>query len=98
LLLLLAGGLLALIFGPALYIVYADYRCFLDTPCWGARAVWCLEVKPGMGIADIARELQRQPGVLRSALYLETYARLNGLASRLKAGEYAMRPALTPRA
>jgi UPF0755 protein len=57
-----------------------------------------LEVKPGSGIADLARELQRQPGLLRSVLYLEAHVRLNGLAPRLKAGEYAITPGLTPRA
>jgi UPF0755 protein len=56
-----------------------------------------LEIKPGMGIADLSTELRRHPGLLRSALYLQTHARLNGLASRLKAGEYAMAPGVTPR-
>lgn len=95
--LLLTLAVLALVFGPALYVVYADYRFFLDTPCGVSAGGLVLEVKPGMGIADIARELQRQPGVLRSAPYLEVYARLNGFASRLKAGEYAVAPGTTPR-
>ncbi|MFO1371788.1 MAG: endolytic transglycosylase MltG [Candidatus Competibacteraceae bacterium] len=95
--LLLTLTVLALIFGPVLYIVYADYRGFLDTPLGAPAGGLVLEVKPGMGVGDIAQELRRQPGVLRSALYLETYARLNGLASRLKAGEYAVAPGVTPR-
>ena len=95
--LLLALGALALVLGPAFCVVYADYRLFLDTPCGVPTDGLVFEVKPGMGIGDIARELQRQPGVLRSALYLEAYARLNGFAPKLKAGEYAIAPGMTPR-
>ncbi|MCC8998232.1 MAG: endolytic transglycosylase MltG [Candidatus Contendobacter sp.] len=94
---LLALAALALIFGPALYIVYADYHRFLDTPLGAPAGGLVLEIKPGMGITDLVTELRRQPGLLRSALYLQTYARLSGLASRLKAGEYAIAPGVTPR-
>ena len=96
--LLLALAALALVFGPALYLVYADYRRFIDTPLGVPAGALMLEVKTGSGIADLARELRRQPGLLRSAPYLEAYVRLNGLAPRLKAGEYAITPGLTPRA
>ncbi|MBK8536055.1 MAG: endolytic transglycosylase MltG [Candidatus Competibacteraceae bacterium] len=95
--LLLALVALALMFGPALYIVYVDYQRFLDTPIDVPASGLVLAIKPGMGIADLTRELQRSPGVLRSALYLQTYARLNGWAPRIKAGEYAIVPGTTPR-
>lgn len=95
LLLALAG--IALILGPALYIVYADYHRFLETPLGVPAGGLVLEIKPGMGIAALSRELQRQPGLLRSALYLQSYARWNGWASRIKAGEYAITPGVTPR-
>jgi len=88
---------LSLIFGPALYIVYADYRAFLDTPLGVPAGGLVLELKPGTGVAGLALELRRQPGLLRSAPYLEAYARLNQMALRLKAGEYALAPAITPR-
>ncbi len=88
---------LALLFGAALYLVYTDYRSFLDAPLDAPADGLTLELKPGMNMADLIAELQRQPGLLRSALYLHGYARLNGLASRIKAGEYAITPGMTPR-
>ncbi len=95
--LLLALAALALIVGPVLYIVYADYLAFLDTPLGVPAGGLVVELKPGMGVAGLARELRRQPGLLRSASYLQAYARLNRLALRLKAGEYALAPGMTPR-
>lgn len=95
--LLLIFAALVLIVGPALYAVYTDYRVFLDTPLGVPASGLVLVVKPGMGVSGIAGELQRQPGVLRSAPYLEAYARLSGWAHQLKAGEYTIAPGATPR-
>lgn len=95
--LLLVLVALTLILGPALYIVYADYRVFLDTPLGVPTGGLTLELKSGMGMSDLIRELRRQPGLLRSGPYLEAYARSSRLASRLKAGEYALAPGLAPR-
>ncbi len=89
--------LAVLVAGAALYGIHADYRRFLDTPLGVSTDGLVLEVKPGMGIGAIARELRRQPGLLRSTFYLEAYARFNGLAPRLKVGEYALAPGMTPR-
>lgn len=89
--------LLALAFGLAISMIYVDYRRFLDTPLEVPVDGQVLEVKPGMGIADIAQRLRQQPGLPRPAFYLKAYARLNGLAPRLKAGEYALSPGMTPR-
>ena len=85
--------------GLALFLslLYSDYQQFLDAPLEVSADGQVLEVKPGMGINEIARHLQRQPGLSRPALYLEAHARLNGLAARLKVGEYALSPGLTPR-
>ncbi|HPF59716.1 MAG TPA: endolytic transglycosylase MltG [Candidatus Competibacteraceae bacterium] len=87
-----------LAFGLAISLIFADYQRFLDAPLDVPADGQVLEVKPGMGIADITRRLQQQPGLSRPALYLKAYAQLNGLALRLKAGEYALSPGMTPRA
>ena len=52
-------------------------------------------VPRGATITDIAGDLQTA-GVLESALRLELQARWSGAASRIKAGEYALEPGLTP--
>ncbi|MFO7642694.1 MAG: endolytic transglycosylase MltG [Candidatus Competibacteraceae bacterium] len=88
---------LALVIGLALYGIYADYQRFLDTPLDVPAEGLVLEVKPGMGVAAIAQELRRQTDGSRSAPYLQIHARLNGLAPRLKVGEYAIVVGLTPR-
>lgn len=89
-LLLLAGLVVAL-------LIYADYRAFLKTPFGPSAAGVTLELKPGDGMMALVADLGRHPGLLRRALYWPAYARLNGLAHRLQAGEYALNPALTPR-
>lgn len=91
-------SLAALVLAAALYALIADYQRFLDTPIQTSVDNFVLVVKPGMGIQEIIQELaSRQPGLLRSPLYLASYARLQGLSTKLKAGEYAITSALTPR-
>lgn len=75
--------------------VYADYRDFLDTPLTAPADGGVLTVAPGDSINGIAARLQAQ-GVLRSAWYLQAYARLSGQAGRIKAGEYALDADFTP--
>ena len=77
-------------------VLYADYRAFLDerltVPDQGIE----FDVSPGASIGAIAAELETR-GVLRSAVYLRAYARLHGLASQIKTGEYLIAPGSTPR-
>lgn len=55
------------------------------------------EVKAGEGLGAVARTLERR-GLIRSALALRAHARLQGLETRLKVGEYDLSPELsTPR-
>ena len=88
LLTLLGGGLLG-------YTVY-DYRSFLATPLAVPEAGLAFTIPAGESIKTIAHRLQEQ-GVLRSSLYWQAYARLGGLAPRIKAGEYLLQPDATPR-
>jgi UPF0755 protein len=84
------GGLLAGLF------FYYDYRAFLDTPLRVPEQGLTFVVEPGNSIGVIARRLKRQ-GILGSSLYLQAYARLEGFASRLQTGEYAIVRGTTPR-
>ena len=84
-----------LIAGAAGYFVYTDYRAFLETPLDIPDTGLPLEVPPATSLRDIARRLQRD-GALDSGLYLQIYARLEGSARRIKAGEYRITPDTTP--
>lgn len=77
------------------FFVYVDYRTFLVTPMRVPRQGLTFVVQPGDSIGIIARRL-RQQGVLRSSWYLQAYARLSGIATRLQAGEYAISPMASP--
>ena len=52
-------------------------------------------VASGATITSVARELEAA-GIIESALRLELQARWSGAANRIKAGEYALAPGLTP--
>ena len=52
-------------------------------------------VPSGATITSVARELEAA-GIIESALRLELQARWSGTANRIKAGEYALAPGLTP--
>ena len=52
-------------------------------------------VPRGASISRVARDLETA-GIVESALRLELQARWSGAASRIKAGEYALEPGLTP--
>lgn len=95
----LIGGLLVTLLGGGLvlYTVYRDYRAFLDTPLLIPQAGVEFTIPAGESIRLIAHRLQQQ-GILRSSVYLQVYAYLEGLAHRLKTGEYLLKPGTTPRA
>ena len=85
----------AVLLGGALLYVGWDYRSFLATPLKVPQEGWVLTVAPASSIGDIGQRLKQQ-GVLESPLYWQVYARFHGLAHRIKAGEYAVTPAMTP--
>ncbi len=53
-------------------------------------------IRPGSSFSDIAGELE-DAGIISDRRVLEIYARWSGLANGVRAGEYAIDPALTPR-
>lgn len=54
-----------------------------------------LDIRSGMTIENVVAELERD-NILKNGNYLKWYARLTGEAGKLKVGEYALEPMLTP--
>jgi UPF0755 protein len=67
----------------------------LDEPL-NLRDTLRFKVTPGMSFAHLAGELAAQGVVAQPKAWI-LYARIKGLASAVKAGEYEIRPGLTPR-
>jgi UPF0755 protein len=88
-----AGGLLILLL--VLAGVAWDLRRFAAAPAAGGGAETVLTIPPGQSLAVTAGELERL-GLVRSALRFRLLARWEGFDRRLKAGEYALSPTLTP--
>jgi UPF0755 protein len=73
--------------------IVRDWQRAMDSPLRIGDAGLRLNVRPGMGLGEIGRELTRQ-GVLDGPTYLIWTGLWRGLAGRLKAGEYQV-PART---
>ncbi|ROR32629.1 endolytic transglycosylase MltG [Inmirania thermothiophila] len=73
-----------------------DYRVALDRPLAVPPAGLTLEVAPGESLRSLARRLAAD-GVLHRPLYLVAHARLEGVATRIQAGEYQIPAGETPR-
>lgn len=80
----------------ASYIIYRDYQLFLDTPLALPEATVDFVVPRGASMKSVAQRLAAKD-LLASPLYWQTYARLQGLAPRIKAGEYRLTSGITPR-
>lgn len=89
-------SLLLLVAGLGSYSLYRYYHGFLDTPLTIPEPGIELNVPQGASIQTVARDLAAQ-GRLDSPGLLEVYARFAGLAPHIKAGEYRLTPATTPR-
>ena len=70
-------------------------RQAMERPLHTGNEPFVYTVSRGATIGRIARDLEAA-GLLESALRLELQARWSGAASRIKAGEYAFEPGLTP--
>ena len=73
---------------------WMEYRDFTREPLRLAPGGMIYSLKPGASVHSLAADLARR-GVLEQPLFLRLLARQSGLASRLKAGEYAIPPGTT---
>jgi UPF0755 protein len=78
----------------ALTWLWNDMRHQLNMPLPVAE-VERLEIRPGSGLRAIAEELVSR-GWIDHPYYLLFHARREGISTRLKAGEYAVEPGITP--
>ena len=88
-LVLIAGGA-----AGGIWLVHTQQRA-MERPLRIGDEPFVYTVPNGSTIGRIARDLEAA-GLLESALRLELQARWSGAASRIKAGEYAFEPGLTP--
>lgn len=75
--------------------LWRDYLCFLSRPIQIEEARLLFDVPRGTSLRALARRLHEQ-GVIERPYYFIALAYLQGDQSRLKAGEYALTPDMTP--
>jgi UPF0755 protein len=69
----------------------------LDRPLHVAAEGYLLDIAPGRSLRAVVHELH-DAGAVEWTFPLVWYARLSGLAARVRAGEYLLEPGVTPRA
>jgi UPF0755 protein len=86
-----------LIFVTSLLLAWGwmQYDDFVNTPLNLPEKGLSFDLKPGSTIRGVAGDLQAS-GVISKPILLRIMARWSGQASRLKAGEYHLPPAITP--
>lgn len=94
----LAAGLAALplVALGLLALAWVELQRHARTPAGEAKEEVSFVVEPGERLSAVARRLEEE-GLIRSALGFRLLARIEGVDRRLKAGEYALSPALSPR-
>jgi UPF0755 protein len=91
----IAVGALGLLLAAA-FAVYIDLKEFARTALSPGSEEQYLTVASGQPLAATAEELQRRQ-LVQSAFKFKMLARLEGYDRRLKAGEYSLKPSMTPR-
>ncbi|NEV60767.1 endolytic transglycosylase MltG [Thiorhodococcus minor] len=91
-------GLLVLLFSVATLGVglWIDYQRFLETPVGVPSSEPYLEIPRGTSLRALSDRMARE-GILDQPYYFIALAYLEGAQRRIKAGEYALRPSVTPR-
>jgi UPF0755 protein len=90
-----AEAAVGLVLAAAGAFARSAYRS-LDAPLVLPSEGYVLDIPSGTPFATVVRRLH-DDGVLEWREPLQWYARFAGLAARVKAGEYLLEPALTPR-
>jgi UPF0755 protein len=91
----LGAGAIGLLLAAAIGL-YADLQEFARSSAGPGGDEHYLTVPPGQSLAATAAALQ-QLRLVRSAFKFRVLARLEGYDRRLKAGEYSLRPSMSPR-
>lgn len=87
-------ALIALGASGAMWLIHSQQRA-MERPLHIGNEPFVYTVRSGSTIGRVARDLEAA-GLIESALRLELQARWSGAANRIKAGEYALEPGLTP--
>lgn len=85
----------AILAGSVLLVVWGNLQGFLHSPMASSRSEFEYVVRPGASIRHIGHELHARD-VLSSPWYWEFYARLTGVATQIKTGEYRIDPRNSP--
>ena len=75
---------------------WTKYNVYQDNRLFDGQEVQAYTVKPGSSVKGIARELN-EAGLISQPQFFEWFARSEGLAQRIQAGEYQVRGEMTPR-
>ena len=78
-----------------LFWIWQDYQRFQQTPLTISGDDLIYSIEPGTSFAALTKDLTDK-GVLRQPHYLHLLARQLGVAGKIKAGEYAIKPGTTP--
>ena len=94
-------GLFLKLVGVAVVVVisvsawfWQDYQNYLNTPL-NITAEKIYELKKGSNFNSVIKTLEEE-GYISSPLYLKLHARQQKLANKMKAGEYLLKPGITP--
>ncbi|MEO5574047.1 MAG: endolytic transglycosylase MltG [Gammaproteobacteria bacterium] len=72
-----------------------EYRHFIDTPLNIGAGGMTYEIRPGMGLKEVGKELSER-GVIKHWGYLAALGQWQGTAHQIKAGEYRFAAGITP--
>ena len=93
---LIAAGILLLIGLGGLYALLQDLKRYSETPTAPGSAQKVFTISPGQDFSSVTNDLARE-GIITHPTKFKLIARRVGHDKQIKAGEYLLSPALTPR-